>query len=370
MQYLRVFYLSAVLALNAPLTASALEFSYSSRFPDEPGSNLVGVARQVTLSGTIESGDTDKFISFLRADLTDAHFALMSIRLESPGGNVIEAMRLALFLKAFYPDIGVSGTCASSCLLLWLSGGVHYPPEEPSRIGIHRPYFDPNRFSKLSLREAESRYAKLADDFKAFVLSQGLPPSIYEKLIATSSKDIYWLTTTDLGLIGVAAPAYDERYKSECGKLEGRPRTKCRNTMLGPERKDALEKLKELSEPPARWIKMGLVGENMTYIDASSLIRTGGIVDGLIVVDHKVAGMTRGESSRSTRSRTQYDCENRKSRMKSFGVYAEQMGKGKLIYSSDKVASLWTDVKPDSSIDPPWKFACNQKNVVVRGSAQ
>jgi hypothetical protein len=87
----------------------------------------------------------------------------------------------------------------------------------------------------------------MSEKFKSFVIGQGLPPSVYEKLQATSSKDIYWLGSDEYRVIGAASPAYEERFLSACGDTpEGSSqRNKCRRGMLFPDRQAAMKKMLE-----------------------------------------------------------------------------------------------------------------------------
>lgn len=218
----------------------SLDFFYSSRIST---GEFAGMANELTIRGKIESGDTRKFIAFLREKPKDAVMGLYTVALDSPGGNVIEAMKLAQALKEHYPDTVVRGACISACVLLWLAGGVHFLPTEEHKLGVHRPYFEPKQFAKLSIRDAETQYAVLAEEFRAYVLNQGLPQSIYEKLNSTSSDSVYWLTIQDLILIGGSSPAYEERFKSACGNLQSDAKRQCRLKMILPERVKAWQKV-------------------------------------------------------------------------------------------------------------------------------
>lgn len=128
-------------------------------------------------------------------------------------------MKMAEILKTLYPYIDVKGKCASSCVLLWLSGAIRVTNH--GAIGIHRPYFNPEYFRGLSVTEAKKRYSTMSKEYRTFVLRQGLPRSLYEKLNATPSEDMYWLTTQDIKLIGTSPPYFEEKILATCGEFLG-----------------------------------------------------------------------------------------------------------------------------------------------------
>lgn len=196
--------------LAAPGLASALDFAYSERFDS-------GIARKLRISGRIVAGDHQKFLDFLRANPKDAVVGSSIIALESPGGDIKEAMALASTLKDLYPRIHVTGVCASSCLLLWLSGSARHL-EKAGRIGIHRPSFLPEYFRGLSVKDAEKQYLTMSDGYRQFILGQGLPQSLYERLMATSSTEVHWLDPREIDLISIRPPYYDEKVKASCGR--------------------------------------------------------------------------------------------------------------------------------------------------------
>jgi hypothetical protein len=204
---------------------------------------------RLVISGTIEQGDSARLLALARSSPVSLYLATGSVLLDSNGGDVREAMRLADTLKSLYPVIGVrpNGKCVSSCLLLWLSGAMRVA--EPGSIGIHRPYFAPAYFRGLTMTDAESQYEAMSDSFRSFVLRQGLPQSLYEKLLATPSEGVYWLTSQDIRLIGPGPPYFQERLLASCGELitaqPPRPQESliCMQDMLTPDRERAMDQL-------------------------------------------------------------------------------------------------------------------------------
>jgi len=190
--------------------AAALDYEFI-------GKHENGWPKKTRISGSIQKGDYERLIAFIRKQPTSAFIGLAFVELDSTGGNVAEAMRIASLIKLLYPSIGVVGQCASSCLLLWLSGASRLATST-NRVGIHRPTLPQEELTSIPLAKLEDNFKKFNETFKEFVLQQGLPMSLYERLLSTESGDIYWLSAADLKLIGTSPPYFAEKEKAICGK--------------------------------------------------------------------------------------------------------------------------------------------------------
>jgi hypothetical protein len=203
----------------------AMNFEWTGRYEifEEHDSENSGAALHARFSGKIMPGDYKKFLNFIRQSPKDTWWGLEKIDLDSTGGDVQEAMLLAKALADLYPTTIVrkDAICASACVLLWLSGSSRIvEPLSNARIGIHRPVYSTDGYYKgLSLKDAQQQYAKATDSFNEFVLKQGLPESLIEKLMATSSNEIYWLSPAELSLIGSSPPFFAEKFSATCPKL-------------------------------------------------------------------------------------------------------------------------------------------------------
>ena len=104
-----------VLANNAP---RALEFSRHSA--DSSGLNAIAA------TGTIEAGDSEKFLRYLRTLPGKPNTA---IYLSSPGGSLIEGLKLGYLFKEMRIKTVVEGDrpnnlCASACALAFLGATI------------------------------------------------------------------------------------------------------------------------------------------------------------------------------------------------------------------------------------------------------
>jgi hypothetical protein len=160
-------------------SASAMDFKVIS--PD-------GGRPALSMSGAILPGDTARVLPWL-VRLSEGNIA-PRLFLSSPGGNVLEATRLAnLIHETGMPVFVQAGDmCASACFLLFAaSPSRHVSPE--AMIGVHSASFDGNENgASLMLDTAMARKAR------AF----GVPPDIIGRMVTTEPSDMAWLTADEL----------------------------------------------------------------------------------------------------------------------------------------------------------------------------
>jgi len=130
--------LAAVLLTHVPNARSA-EF------------NSIEDSGYIELKGEIKEGDAERLAKAM------ADHATTGLHLNSRGGDVNEAIRIATLVREARSEVQVSnrGICASSCFLIWTAGNPRYAAfanqdgsfrvqnkiEPFGQIGIHRPYF-------------------------------------------------------------------------------------------------------------------------------------------------------------------------------------------------------------------------------------
>jgi len=170
------------------------------------------------LSGPIEKGDYIKLIKFLSR--ADRSWLTHDIYLDSPGGNVFEALMIANFFAKYYPSISIKpgGICASACVLIFSSGGTREIPRG-SRIGLH------NVNSEVLGDDIGALDSKLSNATKAsveFLSNMGMPQAIIDKMKQTSYDDIFWVDYDWLSINNLL-PAFSyrsamyEMIRKKCG---------------------------------------------------------------------------------------------------------------------------------------------------------
>jgi len=143
----------------------------------------------IALTGEIIPGDDEK----LRAILASS--GATSLRLDSPGGNLVASISLAKLVRAqgLSTIIGPNAACASACFLIFTAGREKFADRE-SFIGVH------GVADKGGTETADSKAATLA--FARYVQELGAPPSVVYKLVSTPPNEIVQLTLADLRGMG------------------------------------------------------------------------------------------------------------------------------------------------------------------------
>jgi hypothetical protein len=164
-----------------------------------PAADLSSVAIRddatiVLLQGDIEPGDADAVEALIKM-INDDGRLVSAIRLNSPGGSLAEAIRLAeLTRRAKVPTVVAAGSrCASACFIVFASGVEKFASYDAA-IGVHGVS---DRFGHQTMQtEAATRsMARIASEL-------GVPPRIVGQMIATRPSEIAWLSPDDLRAMG------------------------------------------------------------------------------------------------------------------------------------------------------------------------
>ena len=180
----------------ASLIASASQTMQFKRVP------IDGFGDIYTAIGPIIPGDTDR----LRAAVLQAPDpgAFRGLSVDTPGGNLAEAEKLAGLISATNAGVVVLGNsqCASACFLVFAAAKTRLIGKE-ALIGVHS--------ASINGQEDTDSLA-ITTAFARDLGQYGVPPAIVGKLVETTPNRIEWLTPEDLALLGVrymaeAAPA-------------------------------------------------------------------------------------------------------------------------------------------------------------------
>lgn len=165
------------------------------------------------LAGTITAGDTAVFKTLLAADPTLLRLVGVPARgfvvgLDSPGGDVYEAMRLGRFLreKRAYVLVGQSRTCASACVLL-LAGATRRSAWF-GRVLVHRPYLE----VAPELGLVESSWLQMSKDLRAYLAEMRVPEALADLMIRTPPEAAHALTREELDrfMLSATDPVQEE----------------------------------------------------------------------------------------------------------------------------------------------------------------
>jgi hypothetical protein len=181
------------------------------------------------VTGPIVTGDYDKF----RNILMQHGPTISSVELRSPGGNLLEAMKmgrltrkLSLGTGAPINDyscqvndtaVGIRGapcTCASACFIIFVGGvrrhGLH--------LIVHRPFFEKNMFAGLSHTEAEWHYNTMLADLREYLKEMNVPEVFYTRMINVPSGEAQTIPPLEATTL-FEVPAFDEWLAARCGIL-------------------------------------------------------------------------------------------------------------------------------------------------------
>jgi hypothetical protein len=203
-------YTAILIITGSFFRAHAAEFSYGSM-----DNSSIEKSNAVVIQGEIQEGDFDRLKQFIRKDFRRFHARM--IVLASPGGDLLEAIRIGNLIRSTYQPVFVNskiGRCASACFLIYVAAVER--SAVPSAVGIHRPYFFSTESARLSLSDAEKRQRSLDEQVRKYLEDHEVPRYLIERMFSLSSKEIYWLDVNDLARIGARANWWDQVLVDRC----------------------------------------------------------------------------------------------------------------------------------------------------------
>ena len=135
----------ALLFWNAP--AGGMEFT----------KNTVRRGIVIRATGPIEIGDAAK-LRRIASEATVDERGLRRIVLESPGGNVAEAIRIGTIIRNSNFVTLVGGECASACAMVFYPAGRYFVLLDGGKLGFHSCY-DQNLIERPECTELIARFA-------------------------------------------------------------------------------------------------------------------------------------------------------------------------------------------------------------------
>lgn len=185
----------------------------------------------LSFSGDIQSGDAERIVAVLLAIkpiYKDFYVLPNALEINSKGGDVNEALKIASLVKATFMNVHVipsgQGVCASSCFFVFLAGqhhvasGVDTIAREGAAgnlgpLGIHRPYYKAPEGGPASAKKQEDTMRQIS----TYLQSQRVAQYLIDEMMAHASNDIYWLTDRDLQSLGSYQAGIEEELISKCG---------------------------------------------------------------------------------------------------------------------------------------------------------
>jgi hypothetical protein len=143
---------------------------------------------------------------------------VIGIELNSPGGDVVEAIQMGELVKAtrFGTSVPAFGKCASACFIVWLNGSTRLASSDPQflgQLGLHRPSLRRPENTEQSLQVQ----AKLQRTMSAYLQSKLVQQKFIDLMMTRPSNMLYWMTDSDLKELGTSPPELEELYIAKCG---------------------------------------------------------------------------------------------------------------------------------------------------------
>ena len=148
----------------------------------------------VILNGEITMGDTAQFQQLIKT-ANDSGKIVSGIRLNSPGGNLLEGAKLADAIRfAKIASVVPKGsTCASACFVAFAAGAEKFVSYSAS-VGVH------GASDKNGQETDQSNAATVA--MAKIVKELGVPADIIGRMVVTPPDQMVWLTPNNLRAMG------------------------------------------------------------------------------------------------------------------------------------------------------------------------
>lgn len=163
--------------------------------------------------GQIAKGDFETFMGGVR------HYKRIPsvVWLDSPGGDVETAMKFGRFFRkaAIQASVREGAECVSACFLM-LVGAVERVARVP--VGIHRPYYDPEVYRKLSPAEATAYFRAMDQRVREYLAEMDVPTGLVDRMMSIESTRVEYLLPLEFAnAVGTLAPSHEEWLLARCG---------------------------------------------------------------------------------------------------------------------------------------------------------
>jgi ATP-dependent protease ClpP protease subunit len=192
----------------------------------------------IEIKGDIRRSAVPRLVTALaEAKRVAEHYTLsrepiINVSLNSQGGEILAAMQMGRLLRSNAAIVWVDNNaeCSSACILV-LAGGITRMAFTGAKLGIHRPFFQPEEFAELSHIEAQDRYNELLDKVRGYLSDMGISDSLFEAMVKIPSRRVKYLEEefAEASRLLGDDPAYEEWQRAKQLKE------------LGPERSEKFE---------------------------------------------------------------------------------------------------------------------------------
>jgi hypothetical protein len=189
------------------------------------------------LEGQIVPGDFEKLLHALR-DKNLFQKIKEGVFLASPGGDVLEAMRMGLLLRSLQlktlAPVGPSQfapalvqardlknpnnyVCSSACIFLYIAGADR-TPASVGRLGVHQPSAKPKNSEAATQELVHAAEAKANTAIAVYLRAMGITDELRQIMISTPADQIHWITADEFAkYIYGRSPELAKAVEAACG---------------------------------------------------------------------------------------------------------------------------------------------------------
>lgn len=175
------------------------------------------------MSGPIVQGDAERLIQRILEVRRRTGNSVSVFRISSPGGEVVEAIRLGSVIRGMYGTVMVkeNGMCASSCFLVWLNGAIRTArgselPGPKASLAVHRPFRIASPDEKSSTEDLGQQQVKVMQVVRQYLEENLVPRALIDEMMSRPSNEAYVLRTEDLNKLGEIPPWFEEVAIAKC----------------------------------------------------------------------------------------------------------------------------------------------------------
>lgn len=174
----------------------------------------------VVMSGEITAGDTESLVNLFMSLPPEQQPVSVLMLGPSDGGNLEETMNIGYLVKLLKWKVIVIDHCYSACSIIAMSSVYRVFAGE---VGLHRPYFSSALYGELAPYYVEQWHRKMNSELKQYLVDAYVPEWVIERMMSTSSREMWTLTAVEANsVISNFPPYFEEMILARC---EGEPVT-------------------------------------------------------------------------------------------------------------------------------------------------
>ena len=210
-----VFRQSGAVLMRFAVIATVLLFMLLQSGPCKAIEPLKVFRGALLIEGPIEAGDFGKLRAFL-SDWNTFQKARRGVFLASPGGRVLEAIRMgyllrALKLRTLLPAMSTGQNaliqprdlkrpadylCGSACFFLYVAG-IDRNPRSVGRLGIHSPFVKSRFGLPIAQKDKDTATKSLEGVLSHYSVQMNIHEGLLKLMFSIPSRSVHWVTDAE-----------------------------------------------------------------------------------------------------------------------------------------------------------------------------